>query len=105
MKRPEQKLESFAKRSADIVKVKARGNIINQSVDGDFQTTIYQVHYQYLIKQKGTLYQEEEVEVRMCKFFKSDLIMDEEVNPYAKQPDSEILEIDDQEGGTDQLSV
>ncbi len=86
----EQKLESLEKRSAEIVKVKTRGNIINQSVDGDFQTTLYQVHYQYLIKQKGTLYQEEEVEVRMCKFFKKDLIMDEEINPYAKQSDPEI---------------
>jgi hypothetical protein len=93
----EQKLESFAKRSADIVKVKARGNILNQSLDGDFQTTIYQVHYQYLIKQKGTLYQEEEVEVRMCKFFKNDLIMDKEINPYAKQPELEIAAEDEQE--------
>jgi hypothetical protein len=93
----EKKLESFTKRSAEIVKVKARGNIINQSVDGDFQTTIYQVHYQFLIRQKGALYQEEEVEVRMCKFFKSDLIMDKEINPYAKQPKVEIVAEDEQE--------
>ena len=86
----EQKLESFAKRSADIVKVKARGNIINQSVDGDFQTTTYQVHYQYLIKQKDSLYLEEEVEVRLGKFFKNDLIMDEEINPYAMISEKEL---------------
>lgn len=93
----EQKLESLTNRSAEIVKVKARGDIINQSVDGDFKTTLYQVHYQYLIRQKGTLYQEEEVEVRMCKFFKNDLIMDKELNPYAKQPELEIMAEDKNE--------
>ncbi|SDN10245.1 amidase domain-containing protein [Bacillus sp. OK048] len=92
-----QKLESFAKRSAEIVKVKARGNIINQSSDGDFQTTTYQVHYQYLIRQKGMLYQEEEVEVRMCTFLKNDLIMDKEMKLYTKQPESEIVATDEQE--------
>ena len=86
----EQKLESFAKRSADIVKVKARGNIINKSVEGDFQTTTYQVHYQYLIKQKDSLYLEEEVEVRLGKFYKNDLIMDEEINPYAMKSEKEL---------------
>ncbi|MEH7179675.1 amidase domain-containing protein [Neobacillus vireti] len=93
----ERKLESFAKRSADIVKVKARGGILNQSFDGDYQTTIYRVHYQYLIKQRGTLYQEEEVEVRMCTFFNNDLIMDEEVNPYENQPELEIEVVGEQE--------
>jgi hypothetical protein len=93
----EQKLESLAKRSAEIVKVKARGDIINQSLDGDFQTTLYQVHYQYLIRQKGTLYQEEEVEVRMCKFFKNDLIMDKEMIPYAKQAELEFTAEDEKE--------
>ncbi|MDR7076787.1 hypothetical protein J2Y03_001790 [Neobacillus niacini] len=87
----EKKLESFAKRSADIVKVKARGDIINQSVEGDFQTTTYQVHYQYLIKQNDTLYLEEEVEVRLGKFFKNDLIMDEEINPYALISEKELF--------------
>lgn len=93
----ETKLDSLAKRSAEIVKVKARGNILKQSSDGDFQTTIYQVHYQYLIKQKGALYQEEEVEERMCKFFKNDLILDKEINPYAKLAELEITAGDEQE--------
>src|SRR3954468_2467869 len=87
----EQKLESFAKRSAEIVKVKAQGNIINQSVDGDFKTTTYQVHYQYLIKQKDSLYLEEEVEVRLGKFYKNDLIMDEEINPNAIKSEKEFF--------------
>jgi hypothetical protein len=87
----ERKIEAFAKRSAEIVKVKARGNIIDTKVDEDIQTITYQVHYQYLIKQKGSLYQEEEVELRMGKFYKNDLIMDEEINPYEKISKQEFL--------------
>lgn len=78
----EKKIETLAKRSAEIVKVKAMGNIIEQAEDGELQTIRYNAHYQYLIKQKGTLYLEEEVEVRMGRFFKDVLIMDEEINPY-----------------------
>jgi hypothetical protein len=77
----EKKIETLAKRSAEIVKVKALGNIVEKADEGEFQTIKYNVHYQYLIKQKGTLYLEEEVEVRMGKFFKDELIMDEEINP------------------------
>jgi hypothetical protein len=77
----ERKLESFAKRSAEIVKVKAAGYIIERSAEEEFQTIKYQVHFQYLIKQKGTLYMEEEVEKRIGKFYKGILIMDEEVKP------------------------
>lgn len=92
------KIEALAKRKAEIVKVKARGNILERTVDEDFQTITYQVHYQYLIKQKGTLYQEEEIEVRLAKFYKSDLLMDKEVNPYEiKTNPSEIMvEADDE---------
>ena len=60
----EKKIAALAKRSAEIVKVKARGNIIQTIDDGDIETVTYQVHYKYLIKQKGNIYQEEEVEVR-----------------------------------------
>lgn len=88
----DRKIESFAKRSAEIVKVKARGNIIENIVDEDFQTITYQVHYQYLIKQKGTLYQEEEMEVRMAKFYKNDLLMDKEIKPLKmKVNESELF--------------
>lgn len=77
----QQKIDALAKRSAEIVKVKAAGKVLERSVDEAFQTITYQVHYQYLIKQKDTLYLEEEIEVRMGKFFKNDLIMDEEIMP------------------------
>jgi hypothetical protein len=33
----------------------------------------------------------------MCKFFKNDLIMDKEINPYNKQPELEISAEDEQE--------
>ncbi|MCM2533849.1 amidase domain-containing protein [Neobacillus pocheonensis] len=78
----EMKIEALAKRSAEIVKVKALGNIIEEVDDGEYQTVKYHAHYQYLIKQKGILYLEEEVEVRSAKFYKDVLLMDEEVNPY-----------------------
>lgn len=79
----ERKLESFAKRSAEIVKVKAWGNISERSSDEEFETIKYQVHFQYLIKQKGLFYMEEELEDRISKFFKGMLVMDEEVKPLA----------------------
>lgn len=75
----EKKIDSLTKRSAEIVKAKATGKILERSMDEEFHNVTYQVHYQYLIKQKGTLYQEEEVEERMAKFYKNDLIMDEEI--------------------------
>jgi hypothetical protein len=78
----EKKIASLAKRSAEIVKVNASGNIIQTIDDGDIETITYQVHYKYLIKQKGNIYQEEEVEVRVAVFNKDILIMDEEINPY-----------------------
>jgi hypothetical protein len=85
----EKKIAVLAKRSAEIVKANASANIIQTIDDGDINTVTYQVHYKFLIKQKGTLYQEEEVEVRVAVFNKEILLMDEEINPYefeGKQP-------------------
>ena len=76
----ERKLEALAKRSAEIVKVKAAGHIVAKSTEDEFQTINYQVHFQYLIKQNGTLYIEEEVEERVGKFYREMLITDEEIN-------------------------
>jgi hypothetical protein len=78
----EKKIATLAKRSAEIVKVNATGNIIQTIDDGNIKTVTYQVHYKYLINQKGKLYQEEEVEVRVGVLNKDILIMDEEINPY-----------------------
>ena len=79
------KQASLAKRSAEIVKVKASGKIIEMLDEDEFQTVKYKAHFQYLIKQKGLIYLEEEVEERLAKFYKEALVMDEEINPYEHQ--------------------
>jgi hypothetical protein len=81
----ERKQASLAKRSAEIVKVNASGKVIEMFEEDEFQAVKYKVHYQYLIKQKGLLYLEEEVEERLAKFYKEALVMDEEINPYEHQ--------------------
>jgi hypothetical protein len=81
----EKKQAAFAKRSAEIVKVKAVGKIIEEANEGEFQTIKYQAHYQYLIKQKGILYMEEEVEERLAKFYKKALVMDVQKYPTEDQ--------------------
>lgn len=87
----EKKIESLAKRSAEIVKVKAWGNIIEESIEDAIRTVKYQVHFQYLIKQKGQFYLEEEVEVRVGKFNNNYLIIDEMINLFESQED--LLEV------------
>lgn len=81
----EQKLALLAKRSAEIVKVKAAGKIMEVSTEEEFQTIHYQTHYQYLIKQKDKIYMEEELEDRVAKFYKEALVMDEEIVPNLDQ--------------------
>jgi hypothetical protein len=81
----ERKLDSLGKRSAEIVKVKAGGNILNESHQDGFQTVKYQVHFQYLIKQKGAIYMEEEIEERLAKIYNGRLVMDEEIDPLVFQ--------------------
>ncbi|WP_342430034.1 amidase domain-containing protein [Neobacillus sp. FSL H8-0543] len=96
----EKKIASLAKRSAEIVKVNASGNIIQTIDDGDIKTVTYQVHYKYLINQKGNLYQEEEVEVRAGIFNQDILIIDEEMNPYesgVSHPPFPLEESEDEE--------
>jgi|SRR5579875_1225128 len=90
----ERKLETSAKRSADIVKVNITGNIIEKSREDEFETVKYNAHYKYFIKHKKKFYIEEEVEERLAKFYKGSLIMDEEILPRPDQ--SEPIEtIDD----------
>ncbi|QCJ41578.1 hypothetical protein FAY30_06585 [Bacillus sp. S3] len=97
----EKKQAAAAKRSAEIVKVKALGNIVEESVEDEFKMIKYNAHYQYLIKQKGQLYLEEEIEERIAKFYKGALVMDEEIiTPMQHQePAQEVIvpEIEDRE--------
>ncbi|EKN62471.1 hypothetical protein BABA_25651 [Neobacillus bataviensis LMG 21833] len=82
----ERKHAAAAKRSADIVKVKASGKIVEEAVEDEFQTLKYLAHYQYLIKQKDLLYLEEEMEERIAKFYKGALVMDEEITKPFSNP-------------------
>lgn len=81
----EKKQLSLLKRSAEIVKVNATGKVLAKSSEEEFQTIKYQTHYQYLIKQKGKIYMEEELEDRVAKFYKEALVMDEEIVPNLDQ--------------------
>ncbi|MGJ7910142.1 amidase domain-containing protein [Neobacillus sp. LXY-1] len=81
------KIDAMAKRSAEIVKVKTAGKIIEEIQDKDIQKIKYTAHYKYLIKQKGHLYLEEEAEDRQAQFYKGALIMDEEIKTPIDQTD------------------
>jgi hypothetical protein len=96
----EKKQVTLAKRSAEIVKVKASGKIIEESSEDEIQTIKYHTHYQYLIKQKGKIYMEEEIEERLAKFYKKALVMDEEIMPALDQvsyQDDKIPAFEDQD--------
>lgn len=86
----ERKKDSLAKRSAEIVKVKATGQTLQESVDGEMSAARYRVHYQYLIKQKGHLYMEEEIEERVGRFYKDELVSDEEIDPFLAQGEDDL---------------
>jgi hypothetical protein len=79
----EAKKETASKRSAEIVKAKAAGNILNKTTNKDTTSVMYQVHFQYLIKQNKQLYMEEEMELRKADFYQGTLINDMEVNQIA----------------------
>ncbi|MCM3125421.1 amidase domain-containing protein [Mesobacillus sp. AQ2] len=76
----ELKKQSFANRSAEIVKAKADGRIKQRFEDNENASVLYDVHFQYLIKQRGLFYMEEEVEKRRAEFYKGILVNDEKLN-------------------------
>jgi hypothetical protein len=78
----EAKKQNGLKRSAEIVKTKAIGKIIKKEENEEFAKVTYQVHFQYLMKQKERLYLEEEIELREADFFNDILIKDEEIKPF-----------------------
>lgn len=99
----EMKKQSFANRSAEIVKAKAKGRIMSKSEENESASILYDVHFQYLIKQRGLFYMEEEVEKRQAEFYKGVLVKDvklkeledswdfEEVMPALTQQDLELV--------------
>lgn len=76
----EKKKQSCSKRSAEIVKAKAKGKIERKIEGKETAKVLYDVHFQYLIKQKGHFYLEEEVEKRQAEFYKGVLVKDEKLN-------------------------
>jgi hypothetical protein len=75
------KKQGLAEREGEIVKAKASGKIKNIEHVADIAHVYYQVHFQYLINHKGTLYIEEEIEERKAEFYKGTLVDDEELSP------------------------
>lgn len=73
------KKQSFAKRSAEIVKAKANGRVEEKVEEKENATVLYEVHFQYLIKHRGLFYMEEEVEKRQAEFYKGVLVRDEKL--------------------------
>ncbi|MCH1624346.1 amidase domain-containing protein [Fredinandcohnia quinoae] len=80
----QRKKELFQKRSAEIVKCHAKGQIINK-VEKDDKTRIdYKVHYQFLIRQNKNLYMEEQCEVRRAIFSLNKLQADDASEPISE---------------------
>jgi hypothetical protein len=75
------KKELMARRNAEIVKVKANAKINHKNEDADHTHLYYNVHLQYLIKQKDRIYLEEEIEQRKATFYLNRLYDDREVIP------------------------
>lgn len=94
----EAKKESFIKRNAELVKVKATGRINRKTQQDDRERIFYSVHFQYLIKQKGLFYIEEEVEERIADFDKGQLVAErEEDGPTTNAERHSILLVDSEE--------
>ncbi|WP_246586603.1 amidase domain-containing protein [Cytobacillus gottheilii] len=83
----ERKLGGLQRRNAEIVKAKATGAIIKKE-QGENETELvhYRAHFQYLIKQKSSLYIEEEMEEREAEFYKGVLVDDKEIEPDYEMP-------------------
>ncbi|MBT2690677.1 amidase domain-containing protein [Bacillus sp. ISL-47] len=79
----EKKKESLSGRSGEIVKAQATGKVtrVGEEKDG-VKRVEYNVHFRYLIKHKGMLYMEEEIEERIAEFYKGVLVEDQEINPF-----------------------
>lgn len=73
------KKQSCSRRFAEIVKAKAKGSIEKKVEGKETAKVLYDVHFQYLIKQKGHFYMEEEVEKRQAEFYKGVLVKDEKL--------------------------
>lgn len=96
----EAKKASLAKRNAEIVKVKAIGNILEHHEEKETGKALYRAHFQYLIKHKGQLYMEEEVEEREAEFYKNILVEDRELPVPAVSIPEQLQEDESDERST-----
>ncbi|PLR75726.1 hypothetical protein CU633_19610 [Bacillus sp. V3-13] len=85
------KKDCLSKRSAEIVKAAAKGKITEKQEEDDHTILLYEVHFQFLIRQKGMLYMEEEIEKREAGFYKGVLIEDKEISLYAHENRAKVL--------------
>ncbi|KIY23029.1 MULTISPECIES: amidase domain-containing protein [Mesobacillus] len=97
----ELKKQSLGKRSAEIVKAKAAGRIKHKLEEQENATVLYDVHFQYLIRQKGLFYMEEEVEKRRAEFYKGVLIKDEKLKKPAENLKEALPALSDETGDQD----
>ena len=75
----EKKRDVCGKRNAEIIKTSGTGTLQRKLVDGYYTVFHYDVHLQYLIKQRSLIYLEEEVEHRRAVFYQDTLIEDLEM--------------------------
>lgn len=75
------KILSAQKRKADIIKVKANAKITDKRQEDDHTYIHYDVHMQYLIKQKDKMYLEEQLEKHIASFYKNKLYDNTEIEP------------------------
>lgn len=94
------KIKSFQNRNAEIVKVMANTTITDRKQEDDHTYVHYDVHMQYLIKQKDKMYMEEKLEHHLASFYKDKLYESREINQEdiilnQRQIEAELEENDD----------
>lgn len=98
----EKKKESLFSRNAEMIKVKAKGQLDHiRKHEEDIEAVTYRVHFQYLIQQGDHIYMEEEVEKRKAEFYKGILVDDAEIMPFQVESVHEIFKpsMEEERGG------
>ena len=88
----EKKKESMFSRNAEMIKVKANGQMDHmKKLEEEIEAVTYRVHFQYLIQQGNHIYMEEEVEKRKAEFYKGILVDDTEIMPFQVETTNETF--------------
>ncbi|MBB5326305.1 hypothetical protein HNQ34_003439 [Anoxybacillus tepidamans] len=75
----EKKRQLFQKREAEIVKCVLKGQVLRKQRIGERTDIDYMVHYQFLVRQHGWMYVEEQVEQRRAGFVCGELMEDKNI--------------------------